>query len=113
MADALPTYQTMQATLEVTYFKTTVRLWLDSKQMPFGVEDVQSVADRFGQRIKDRLMKRWEGSFALSASRDALDAVFADLAAIPGILAAQIVELHPNDVDVRRGYYVEYAPPTA
>jgi len=52
-------YQTMQATLEVTYFKTTVRLWLDSKQVPDGVEDVQSVADKFGRRIKELLMKRW------------------------------------------------------
>jgi hypothetical protein len=103
----------MQATLEVSFFKTTVRLWLDSKEMPQCVDGVQACADEWGQKIKNMLYPRWEGGGKLSASRTPLQPLFDVLASVPGIVAAQIVEQHPDDPDIRRGYYVEYAPPTA
>ncbi len=110
MADAVVQYQAMRATLEVSYFKTTVRLWLDSKAMPQCVDGVQACADEWSQKIKDMLYQRWEGSAKLSASRTPLQPLFDALASVPGIVAAEMVELHPDDADVRRGYLVEYAP---
>ncbi|HEY6193431.1 MAG TPA: hypothetical protein VI504_00165 [Candidatus Eisenbacteria bacterium] len=103
----------MEATLEVTYFGTTVRLWIDSKSMPQCVQsdaDVKSCDAEWAPQIRQWLMDRW-GGMTLVANRAPLDELFNKLESIPGIIAAQIVECLLNeDRDTKRGYLVRYVP---
>lgn len=105
---------TYEATLEVRYFKTTVRIWISIADVYNCVTDGK--ADQaWGQKIKDWLVKRWaaadlqRGTCApLDGLRPPLVQLFDRLATIPGIVTAQIVEEDSEDPDIKRGVLRHY-----
>ena len=109
------TVSTMEATFEVTYGPTTVRLWLDAKDMPSSFDTTLEAewAPKIESWLFDRFapMEAGERSAKVAAQRTSLAELFDRLAAVPGILAAQIVEGNPiGTANSKRGFLVRYGP---
>ena len=102
-----------EATIEVSFFRTTVRVWIDAPDVTPDVSDVKWFEDAWAQKIKTWLMRRWaavgqDGTLQHNTDLPPIRDLFDQLQAIPNIAAAQIVEQHPTDPDIQRGFLVNY-----
>lgn len=91
-----------EITIEIRFFKSTIRLWIASPDLvPPSV--IKTRLDKFAPAIKERLIA---GDYEIS-----IGALLNELAQIPNVRAAQILVEDPEDPDIKRGFLRHYIWP--
>ncbi len=99
---------TYQATLELTVFKTTVKVFFTASAVTDCVPHCESWdLDGQAQTIRDWVNAKLTAEH-FKAQPQPLSQLVALLKAMPGATSVEISERHPEDRDLVRGYRVDF-----